>query len=541
MLAKLRCSLSWLFPLCCFGSWSIDYTLKVVIAFPILVKYYKPSDLVKEGALGQSVTSACNDAFFLPFCEVQFLIDQAVGVEASWYDGCWCHEAILTDATSRYKRSKAMAEATGDESGQCPHGWTGKRLSALALGHCKKMNEKIKNSRSVRYAAALVAAEPNIRNRIVIIEHGVKDYITAEYAEKLDYALHIPHKIAGAFGYLCGYGTLDDCKTCVRECIDEFDAVTDMGQHDYVSAQLFSVLRAVRAQFVSFGATPGTDLRRYPDAYLEAKERAFASNSERCTEGEHVKVKAAQQRGLRYGKPAYVGARKRKPQMCTMLDKADEKEWVIQHWADRRLFPEVMSFIASQVAVVRLTLAQRHAKIYGYERTANYADTSLEEKYVLALTDARSKVAAKPVVTTDDNMQMIVNFLKNQFQHGRVFSVPKTCLQKAMEKGHFDQPTPVSADGFVNLMQWRVLDETAPGETAFFEIVDARPEAKVQLVSGHVKRLRTCVQIKVLDLISSVGSLVVKSCGSLEMIDLARWCGEENFEGARGGAHELAC
>ena len=77
-------------------------------------------------------------------------------------------------------------------------------------------------------------------------------------------ALHIPHKIAGAFGYLCGYGTLDDCKTCVRECIDEFDAVTDMSQHDYVSAQLFSVLRAVRAQFVSFGATPRYRLAALP-------------------------------------------------------------------------------------------------------------------------------------------------------------------------------------------------------------------------------------------------------------------------------------
>ena len=40
---------------------------QVVDVFPILQKYYKPSHLVKEGALGQNVTAACKDDFLPGF------------------------------------------------------------------------------------------------------------------------------------------------------------------------------------------------------------------------------------------------------------------------------------------------------------------------------------------------------------------------------------------------------------------------------------------------------------------------------------------
>ena len=61
----------------------------------------------------------------------------------------------------------------------------------------------------------------------------------------------------------------------------------------------------------------------------------------------------------------------------------------------------------------------------------------MEENCVLAFTDARGKAAANTSVPTDTNMLMIINFLKNQFQAGRVFSVPKDVLQLAMERGAF--------------------------------------------------------------------------------------------------------
>ena len=140
-----------------------------------------------------------------------------------------------------------------------------------------------------------------------------------------------------------------------------------MAQHDHVSLQLHSLGTPIRAQYHGFGTSPGSDLRLYPSAYIETKERAFAANSERCIEGEHVKIKTAQQRCLRYAKTAYVGRGNGSHRCVQCWTTPPKKEWVIQQWARRALIPELTSLIAPQSVVLRLTLAQRHANIYGYE------------------------------------------------------------------------------------------------------------------------------------------------------------------------------
>lgn len=504
---------------------------QVCVALPILVKYYRPCHLDTEGKLGADVLAACRSDFLQPFCEVQLLVNSRVGLEAAWMDGCPCHEEILTSTDSRYKRKKKMIEATGDPAGQCPNGWKGKRLSALALGHVKKMNQRIKDANSTRYVDCLVKTSRAIREKIVVIEHFVKDYVTGQYTEKFDYALHIPHSVAGGFGYLLGYGTLEESKECIVKCIAEFDAVADRSQLDYISVDLFTKGSELRVQYEAFGSEPHRDLRLYPGAYLETKERAFATNSEHPTEGEHVKVKVNMQRGLRFGKPAYVCARKRRHMISGSLSVTRERDWIVQHWTDRTIFRKLLEHMATSAACDRMTIAQRHALIYGYDVTHNHKDRVTKDKSVLALSNARAQSAAAPLPLTT-NMRESVTFLKGQFVIGQVFSLPTAIFNLSLEGGALDASchVPLAESDFANALQPRPPGDHNPRDCTFFEIIDPRPETKVQLIGAHLARSRSSVQAKVLDVVTgAVDNLHVRNTGRLEMINLARWCGCERF------------
>ena len=201
----------------------------VVICFPILRKYYKgETETGLDGTLGLRVTRACACAFFLPFSEFAYMICNGIGVESSWFEGCYCHEVILKLSTSGFKRRREMVDAAGTtDAGHCP--WKGKRLVSLAMGHRTGMCERVRSASSSRYKESLLAADIDVANRILVIEHEFKESWCMEVFPKFAYAEVIPWKVAGGFSAYCGY-SLYQAKQCIRECFDEFAAIDDRPQ-----------------------------------------------------------------------------------------------------------------------------------------------------------------------------------------------------------------------------------------------------------------------------------------------------------------------
>jgi hypothetical protein len=73
-----------------------------------------------------------------------------------------------------------------------------------------------------------------------------------------------------------------------------------------------------------------------------------------------------------WSKPAFTGARKRKPQINKMLQTPAERDFVVRNWFSRDIYTRLLSHKLTAAAVQRLTIAQRHAKIYGYERSQQF-------------------------------------------------------------------------------------------------------------------------------------------------------------------------
>ena len=202
---------------------------------------------------GIRVAAAVECDFFEPFANWVFMFTRAVGVEASYFDGCYCHQDILTNSSTGYKRRRAMIEQSG--SPKCP--WKGKRLAPLAMGYIHDALRRVKAARTPKYTDALLHAPAPVANRIAIINEAQKDIFIAEIRPMLAYAETTPWKIAGAFSAYVGY-SLQDAKDCVGDCFDEFRKVSDPSQHHFVSLQLFSDGTHFAGELWGFRTSPST-------------------------------------------------------------------------------------------------------------------------------------------------------------------------------------------------------------------------------------------------------------------------------------------
>jgi len=257
-----------------------DLHQHVCACMPLLIRFYRTG--VLDGTTMVRVEAAIADPFFLHFANWVFMFCRCVGTEASYYDGCFCHQHLLATSGNSYKRRLAMVEATG--CGECP--WKGKRLAALALGYIREVAQRVRTATSAAYTEALLAATSIVSARIVNIDDAAKGKWVAEVVPKFAYAEQIPYKIAGAFGAYIGY-PLAVAKQCVADCFLQFEAIGANQQH-LISEFIFGTASELRPQLKGFRDDPTTDLRAYPCAFVEVQERAFCGNSERHTEREHV-------------------------------------------------------------------------------------------------------------------------------------------------------------------------------------------------------------------------------------------------------------
>ena len=102
-------------------------------------------------------------------------------------------------------------------------------------------------------------------------------------------------------------------------------------------------------------------MHAYPDLFAAMQEYAFCSVVERYAEGEHKRVKHAQQRGLSLAKPAYTCARMRYPQIAKMLDTPEGMDFAVQSW-NMCLFKPLLQHKFNDAEIAQLSMARMPPK-----------------------------------------------------------------------------------------------------------------------------------------------------------------------------------
>ena len=180
-----------------------------------------------------------------------------------------------------------------------------------------------------------------------------------------------------------------------------------------------------------------------------------------------------------------------------------------------------------------MSTAARHAKVYGYDLKTVFADTSADQKCVLSLTAARSAVQEGANLQLNTSENLIVNFLKNHFIVGYVFSVPRLVFAAALQPVSREFSEIVYEGRFLDAMLDKSLDDVdvSADDRAFFEVVDPRPENKFQIRTSQIARSTTKVQVKKLDVLGArADAFVLSTHGDHHALDLLNWCPPDYFD-----------
>ena len=117
-----------------------------------------PGIFPTDRSMVERVVEALEDESFLPLTAVLALFLKAIGHEASWFDGCYCHEVILTTSCTFRERQREMLKVTG--AATCP--WKRKRLASMTMGRGREICDRVKHARSAQTVDVMLAAPAHV-------------------------------------------------------------------------------------------------------------------------------------------------------------------------------------------------------------------------------------------------------------------------------------------------------------------------------------------------------------------------------------------
>ena len=209
-----------------------------------------------------------------------------------------------------------------------------------------------------------------------------------------------------------------------------------------------------------------------------------------------------------------------------MLQTPLERDFVVQHWNDRDIYRKLLSHKLDPLAIDRLSIAQRHAKIYGYERKVQFEDTSVQQRSILALTHERDKVQETPAITVTDNMFQVITYLKNILKDQLVYSLPTAIFDAGAAAVGAVAPPSISEADLLDVLADRPLDGANGDACVYFQIVDSRPESKFKMRTAHLAKKKTEVRVKVLKYtgLTDHGDVRLGLQGDGRTLDVVNYC-----------------
>ena len=204
--------------------------------------------------------------------------------------------------------------------------------------------------------------------------------------------------------------------------------------------------------------------------------------------------------------------------------------FAIRLWHSRGLWTTLLAHLLGAADVRRLSLAERHSRVYGYAAEDHFPDLLEERRAVVALVDARNRAQAMPQLDVSASSRAVVDFLKSRMQTGYILSV-SAALMGCVEETAVLAPSNMAAATVVASMLADPAEVPGAWENAvFFEVLDPSPEDKSRARVLHVVRWRTMMSVR-RQRVDIRGDAVWLFAGSEEgdMINLLGWCNAENL------------
>lgn len=518
---------------------------ELVQAWVIFIKYYDPADAgCKSLADGDHQTNldiaAANPEFILEICVVA-CVGKATGRAARWLLGCKCHgDALKAQAT--YAARKRVMKELGVADGVCFH--KGHRGPELALGHYRVLAQNIRECFSPDLIVMLAAVSREAAARAM----AMLNHFALRTADEIELKLHemwgsLPHKIVGCFAQVHGE-PVHLAKRCAREVIEEASSIDDLSHAEGVTLKFFDEGSALFHQLNAFASVDSTNICDFKELYIELEDLANIDVTEISIEGDHRTTKRTAEACGGPIKPATMCARLRFPVVEELLQSPAFVNFVIGNWDKKGNWARVLAHELEPYEVSRLTFAERCAKVYRSGVNEQFDFSEHVPKAVSAWADLeRNNKKSWPPVPAPASM--IVDYYKNRFVSGVLFSAPRALVDLAEADAelsgaivpHDVGSLPTFIDILITIMGDRDSAEpVVADDDVCFTVLNAKPEALHRYTPRHISPNNTSIRIAIFETavfdVETGGVVVDARQSRYAVVDLRSWAARESFEKA---------
>ena len=462
-------------------------------------------------------------------CSVMRLICHRVDREATWCEGCFCHQAVLQQP--ELPRRKRTLQYEKESAGCC---WKGARGVELALGRSSTMQANIVAANDQWLQSDYARHTPEIRAKAKDFEVKAKHAVVQLISSRLSFWAHLPYLLLGIFGAELGVCDLARAKACAAECIREYEQALGGGlkaKLHRVSHRLLGRGGSFRAMLQHF-ATSEVGLASYPALFIEIRGLALIPVVCRRIESAHAEYSGLSKK-LTIARFAWKAAAMRRKDVAAHLDSSNRfLQFLTNQWRTRLLYQKCLICCyppERKVEILRLSRNQVLGRWYQSDVTMQFQDRSTQEAGLVAF-DALVKPNLKANVQDRSAASTFVGrFLKWKFseERGTVWAMPKALLAG---------PDPGFAGNILQVCEAVVAayheapaDIPTTDDLFFFEVCDHSPENKKFVRPAHMTK--SLLEVSIVEYIPSGtdagGNPVFVTAGSNlrgKMLDLTPLC-----------------
>ena len=356
-------------------------------------------------------------------CEAYRVFCKAAGREARWFTGCSCHDHIWTSDKSQKQKLKLFRQTLQPPSQAATACiWQGRRASDLARGYWRTMLTRMQVASSNELHRRLTMLRPEPRAAVLLVFQSMRTAWVEEIGAKFAYWGELPHLCLGMWP--SDIHGQDVAKQVVAKAVAvPVDARVHRVTHRLLFDKDPNFGDMVRA-FAENG-----DMA--PELANELQEANMVSTVEQQVEGIHARIQKNNKRGM--SEPPANSAHVRLPQHLKLLADWRVQLFVVQAWVHtknmaKHLLPFTVDTHKKTLAygsgTKPLEFVQR---VYHMHPKQLFSELSREKAAHGTLRALMNPAPAK----APETVRMLVDFLKDRFSVGTVFSLPPCAVPAA--------------------------------------------------------------------------------------------------------------
>lgn len=320
----------------------------------------------------QRMAEALQQDSLMAMCECLWVVSAAVQSEASWTEGCHCHEAIRTANHGYAKRRKLLQAAVGNRA--CV--WEAKRGTEMVLYKAKAMPTNIQKTDSSQFDLLVGRLVEQSKVRVLGMRAQLRNKVAEILTQKLSFWFVLPWRLLGLFGH--AVGKPQEAKQCAQACIAEYkekEAAGRLCALHRAAVRFFKEGSTLWLQLEAFANT-AVELADLPELYVAIQEMALSPMSERWIEETHKNAKNAFVRGEHHS-PAGACARVRRPETMELFEQPEPRAFLMAAWGKQLSMTDVLT---SMGLPRPKSDAELFAKVYGYDLDTMFHDVTEHRK-----------------------------------------------------------------------------------------------------------------------------------------------------------------